>query len=269
MRKQRPLIVLLTDFGVRDPYVPIMKAVIESINPEAKVIDMVHDVESFNIMQAAFILSVSTRYFPRGTVFVVVVDPGVGTSRRAIVMKTCDGKFFVAPDNGVLSPIISSENLCEIREITNENFMLKPISGTFHGRDVFAPVAAYITLGTPLHLFGPEIKVDDVIKINMPKPSYHGNYVQGAIVYFDKFGNAITNIEVKNVRWLRPSSKVKVIVKREKFITKFVKSFGYVGEGETALIEDSFGLLELVVNRGSAKDRYGLKYGYEIIVERV
>jgi len=266
----KQIIALLTDFGMKDPYVSAMKAVIKSINPNVDVVDISHDVESFSIFQASFILAGVAKFFPRGTVFVVVIDPGVGTSRRALIVRTCADKVYVAPDNGVLTLIIDQEGLCEAYEITNENFMLKPVSKTFHGRDVFAPAAAYITLGVPLSLFGRKLSASSIKRIKVLKPKYLSNEVVGSLIHFDKFGNAITNIEADMVKWLNIGDQVKIIIDdRLRLSLKYVESFGYVGEGETALIKDSFGLLELVVNKGSAKDKYRLKLGSKIIVSKV
>ena len=266
----RQIIALLTDFGMKDPYVSAMKAVIKSINPNVDIIDISHDVESFNIFQASFVLAGAAKFFPRGAVFVVVVDPGVGTSRRALVARTCADRVYVAPDNGVLTLVMDREGLCEAYEITNENFMLKPVSKTFHGRDVFAPVAAYITLGVPLSFFGRKLGASGIKRIKVFKPKYMSREVIGSLIHFDKFGNAITNIEADMVEWLDIGDQVKVIIDDKlRLSVKYVESFGYVGEGETALIKDSFGLLELVVNKGSAKDKYGLKLGSEIVVSKV
>ncbi len=267
---RKPIIALLTDFGVKDPYVSAMKAVIKSINPYVEIIDISHDVESFDILQASFILAGAARLFPKETVFVVVVDPGVGTSRRALISKACSGRVYIAPDNGVLTLIMDRERFCEVYEISNENFMLKPVSRTFHGRDVFAPVAAYVTLGVPLSFFGKRLSVNNVERISILKPEYKFDEVVGALIYFDKFGNAITNIEADMVKWLNIGDQVEVSVAGKlKLIVKYVESFGHVREGEAALIKDSFGLLELVVNKGSARDKYGLKLGSEIVINKV
>ncbi len=266
----KQIIALLTDFGMKDPYVSAMKAVIKSINPNVDIIDISHDVESFSIFQASFVLAGASKFFPKGAVFVVVIDPGVGTSRRALIAKTCADKVYVAPDNGVLTLVIDQEGLCEAYEIMNENFMLKPVSKTFHGRDVFAPIAAYITLGVPLSFFGRKLSANSIKRIKVLKPKYMSHEVIGSLIHFDKFGNAITNIEADMVEWLDVGDQVKIIINDKlKLSLKYVESFGYVGEGEAALIKDSFGLLELVVNKGSAKDKYRLKLGSKIVVSKV
>lgn len=263
------IIGLLTDFGNKDPYVAIMKAVILGINPSVNIVDISHDVRKFSITEASFMLNVTYRYFPVNTIFTVVIDPGVGSTRRALAVKTSH-YIFIGPDNGVLIPAIIDDGVVEIREITNENFMLKPISKTFHGRDVFAISAAYISLGVPLSFLGPKIRLDDLVKVKLAQPIIWDKRAIGCFMYFDSFGNASTNIEIRKVPWLSYGDKVRLTIRDKEIIeTIFGKTFSDVKEDEPILLVNSFGFLELAVNKGSAQGKYNLKYKDKVVIERV
>lgn len=188
------LITLTTDFGTDDPYVATMKGVILNINPEVTIVDICHTIEPQNIAQAAFLLSTTYSYFPEGTIHVVIVDPGVGTERKALLLITPQA-FFVAPDNGVLSYIVE-ESPFEIEAIalTNPRFWLYPLSDTFHGRDIFAPVAAYLSSGIPPYEFGDPIS--SILTFPIPRPQIGEDGVLiGHVLHIDHFGNLITDIK--------------------------------------------------------------------------
>ena len=202
------IITLTTDFGLADPYVGIMKGVMLGINPKAIIVDISHAIEPQNIHQAAFILNTACRYFPQGTIHLVVVDPGVGSGRRAVILKTASA-YFVAPDNGVLSYIIAFSNSgqgggagleltklgpgFEAVAITNPRFWQHPPSSTFHGRDILAPVAAYLSLGVPVHEFGEPIQ--SLLAFSPPQPYFAADgALVGHIVHIDRFGDLITDI---------------------------------------------------------------------------
>ncbi|ACO04936.1 MAG TPA: hypothetical protein DEP48_03800 [Persephonella sp.] len=250
------VIALLTDFGTEDGFVGAVKGVIKSINPAVSIVDITHGIESFDILEGALILSSTYRYFPEGTVFVSVVDPGVGTERRPIVVKT-EKYFFVAPDNGVVSLAVKDQKIEKIIEIKNEDFMLKRDTETFHGRDIFAPVSAYISRGIPLDMLGKELK--DIKRINLPEPEIKDNTMTGQIIKFDKFGNCITNIkELPDFYEIEINGIT---------IKKVVKSF-LEGERESLnLIKGSFGFYEIFVPEGSCKDIFKLKKGDRILIK--
>ncbi|RLC71322.1 MAG: S-adenosyl-l-methionine hydroxide adenosyltransferase [Chloroflexi bacterium] len=188
------LITLTTDFGLNDPYVATMKGVILSINPGVTIVDICHAIEPQNIAQAAFLLSTTYRYFPQGTIHVVVVDPGVGTERRALLLVTAQA-FFIAPDNGVLTYIVEeASSEIEAFSLTNPRFWLSPLSDTFHGRDIFAPVAAYLSLGTPPHEFGEPVSSISTFPIPRPQTDEDGILI-GHVLHIDRFGNLITDIK--------------------------------------------------------------------------
>ncbi|MDD9975858.1 MAG: SAM-dependent chlorinase/fluorinase, partial [Candidatus Poribacteria bacterium] len=202
------IITLTTDFGIRDTYVGIMKGVILGINPNVQVVDLTHAIPPQDIYEAAFSIYAAHSYFPRGTIHVIVVDPGVGSDRRAIVCQT-DNAFFVCPDNGVLSYLLqSTEN--EARppvnavEIQNKAYYLPEVSNTFHGRDIFAPIAAHLSLGIPLEDLGPPVQT--LVQLPIQAPELSGNTLTGQIVKIDRFGNAITNISESAIAGLEGAS---------------------------------------------------------------
>ena len=205
-----PPIVLTTDFGTSDAYVGVMKGVILGINPRATVIDLTHEIAPQNLRQGSFVLGTNHLYFPTGTIHVAVVDPGVGTDRKPIVLETPAARF-VAPDNGLLSEVIkgylatsSADSFgsgrvtlppeLQAHELTNPRYRLSKVSNTFHGRDIFSPAAAYLSLGIPCEDMGPPVR--DVTYAPLPQPEVQGHILNGEVIYIDRFGNLITNIEV-------------------------------------------------------------------------
>jgi len=259
----RRVITLTTDFGLRDPYVGVMKGVILSINPEAIVVDISHDVPRHDVKAAALTLWSSYKYFPEGSIHVVVVDPGVGTSRRAIAIRS-RRHFFVGPDNGALMMAAADDGLIEVREVVNPKFKLSRISQTFHGRDVFAPTAARLSLGEDFSDLGPII--DDPIKLELPKFTVEGGRLVGEVLYVDGFGNVVTSIpsRVLEDQWFGKEFEVKV--GEESLKARLVKAYAEVDEGEPLLIPDSFDLVELAVNKGNAAERFKVRVGLRVEV---
>ena len=246
----RNLITLLTDFGSKDHYAGAMKGVILGINPDARIVDVTHEVEKYNILEAAFKLKSYYSHFPPGTVHVVVVDPGVGGPRRPIAAQA-GGYFFVGPDNGVFSPVFDSVDNQRIVEITNTAYMLGHVSGTFHGRDIFAPAAAHLSSGLGISELG--IDALSPVSVDIPEPSVSDNEITGEVLYGDSFGNLVTNIPGA---MLGPESKVYVGRHR---IDRISGSYGEAGKGGLLAILGSTGLLEIAVNQGSAKEVLNMK----------
>ncbi|MDP6612745.1 MAG: SAM-dependent chlorinase/fluorinase [Candidatus Hydrothermarchaeota archaeon] len=247
------IITLTTDFGDSE-YVGAMKGVIYSICPKANVVDISHWVRKFDIRHAAYVVLSTTPYFPRGTIHCVVVDPGVGTERRGIIVKTKE-HIYLGPDNGSFSFLTDIRKIIEIQQGSK--------SMTFHGRDVFAPIAAKLACGYEIEEFGEEIK--DVKKLEIKKASKEGGAVVGEVLCIDAFGNAITNIcsEILN---LGIGETVKVTVGKKKLDARFLESYGF-GDGEELIITvGSSGFLELAVNKGSASAVLGLKGGEKVVV---
>ncbi|MEE9604907.1 MAG: SAM-dependent chlorinase/fluorinase [Candidatus Scalindua sp.] len=259
MSKIQPVITLITDFGLQDGYVGVVKGVITKINPSVKIIDISNNIESQDIFQAAYVLYSSYAYFPKGTIHVVVVDPGVGSNRKVLCLKTKD-YLFIAPDNGVLSFIAAREESPSIREISNKKLFLPEISDTFHGRDIFAPTAAHLSKGFSYKDLGK--RVSKIKEIDLPKPIRSpGGVLKGEIIYVDGFGNLITNINRDMIDRLREKSENLVIVVGRRKLNKISNSYADVGVGDVVAILGSSGYLEISVSHGSAGDVLNLKKG--------
>ncbi|HLZ52964.1 MAG TPA: SAM-dependent chlorinase/fluorinase [Verrucomicrobiae bacterium] len=257
------LITLTTDFGTRDWFVGTMKGVLLGINPRAAILDLTHGISPGDIRAGAFALMAGCRYFPKGTVHVAVVDPGVGSQRRAIAVHTTD-YFFVGPDNGVLSWALARERIKAIRQLENPKHFLKTISRTFHGRDIFAPVAAQLSRGLPLRQLGKELK--DFVRLPWPKPTEQRGEVHGEIIYIDRFGNAITNIGTELIAGgLQGLCEV---TGKRKVRCVLAPFYGAVPANSPVAVIGSSGFLEIAVNGGSAAKRFGLDTGTTVIVRR-
>lgn len=263
-KHMKRVITLLTDFGVQDGYVGTMKGVIHTINPRASVVDLSHEVSPHDILEAAYILYSAYRYFPAGTVHLIVVDPGVGSPRRIVGMMA-DDYIFIAPDNGVLTFIIQRADVKEIFEITNEKYFLKPISDTFHGRDIFAPVAAHLSKGVALAKLGGRIGGIKKLKIVKPRVTKEG--FCGEVIHIDRFGNLITNIDRKLLEEFKVQiSKFKVKVGTE-VIFGISKSYADVETGKFLAIFGSSGFLEISVSQGNASKVLGVERGQKVEVQ--
>lgn len=253
------VITLLTDFGLKDPYVAQMKGVILSIAKDVKIIDISHEVHPQNIEQGAFLLYTSIPYFPKGSIHVAVVDPGVGTSRRGIIID-CKDYTLVGPDNGLLAPAARRCENFKVYEIVGKKYTLDKITYTFHGRDVFAPIAAYIANGISLADIGREI--EDYVDFNLEFGKVCEDKIEGKIFHIDRFGNLITNVEESLIkRYIEYGKEIDLIIKGRKYRVKFLKSYGYSKEGEILLTIGGIGFLEISVNKGSASRELGASIG--------
>jgi S-adenosylmethionine hydrolase len=248
------IITLTTDFGLKDPYVGIMKGVILSINPEASLVDISHQVKAGDITQAASLIQEAHNFFPKGTVHVAVVDPGVGGDRRPILIRTAD-YFFVGPDNGLFWPIISTDKAAETIHLKEKRYFLSHISPTFHGRDIFAPVAAHLSRGVnPLKM---GVTITDPMPLQLPAIQKDENALSGQIVRVDNFGNLITNIPGEDL--LPFSGTGKMVVKAGDLIIENVrKTYSEAKAGEALALIGSSGFLEIAVNQGRASERLGV-----------
>jgi len=264
------VIALLTDFGEEDFFVASLKGVIAGINPSARVIDITHSVPAFNTFAGGFVLYASYSYFPLGTIFLVIVDPGVGSDRKILLVETAR-HLFIAPDNGVLSLVLEKERIVRAREIRNPDYFLPAVSSTFEGRDKMAPAAAWLSLGVPAEKFGPEAA--SLYKEKTSQPELRGKELTGSIMYIDKFGNAITNIPAG---WLEtkvpPCSNRIFSLKLERRVQAgtglsdrheavFRKTYDSAEKNELIILEGSLGSLELVVREGSAASRLKVRAG--------
>jgi S-adenosylmethionine hydrolase len=261
----RPIITLTTDFGNSDHFVGTMKGVILDILPEARIVDICHSVQAFDVLDGALTISQAYSYFPNRTIHVVIVDPGVGTARRPILASS-DKYHFVAPDNGVLSLVYAREPRMHVRHITSEHYFLQPVSNTFHGRDIFAPVAAYLAKEVDSLKFGDE--VEDYVRFSAPKPkAVDQNRVRGVVLKVDRFGNLITNITPQDVPMLfAAEGKAFKIVVGNCEITEIHSAYAEGAPGEVMGVLGSMGFLEIAANRGAAAQLTGAGKGTDVTI---
>ena len=250
------IIALLTDFGMRDYFVAAMKGVILSIDPKANIIDMTHEIAPQDIRSASFILQSCYRDFPTKTIFTTIVDPGVGSERRAILVETAE-YFFIAPDNGLLSFVFEESENFKVFEINNDIFFRQPVSQTFHGRDIFAPCAAYLSRGSKAFEFGNEIN-DPVRLANQNPRRISQNTVEAEIIFIDRFGNLITNLKADDL-----PDEFYLEINNQK-IEKLCRFFAEAKAGEFFMIEGSAGLLEVAVFQDSAESLLNARIGQKI-----
>ena len=295
-----PVITLLTDFGYQDAYIGIMKGVIASINPSATVIDICHDVQPQDVFGGAYLLSTAYQYFPKGTIHVAVVDPGVGSKRDIVCVEFRDC-FFIVPDNGILSFVIQQESPRRLVRATNTRYFLPSPSNTFHGRDVFAPLAAYMSLGVKLQRMGDKIDRLERLNISVPVTGKSGK-LAGEVMHIDRFGNLITNItrdhlqpqyrptknnpkfrnskletrnskseirnpksETRNSKLETRNPKLEIAIGKEKIIG-LCASYMDVGKGRPLAIIGSTGYLEISVNQGSAQKHFKARRESKVMV---
>jgi len=252
------IITLTTDFGLRDPYVAEMKAAILCICSDAVIVDISHCIDKFNIRMGAYMLASASPHFPKGTVHVAVVDPGVGTQRRSLLIQTRQG-FFVGPDNGVLLLAAERQDITSIHEITNPKLMLPNVSSTFHGRDVFAPAAAHLSNGVPPSDFGPGIR--DVVKPEFAKVKRSNGTLIGEVLHVDGFGNVITNISEQDKTKLQAREWILAELPNRNLRLRFSKAYAEAKPKEALAIIGSHGYVELAVNQGNAGEAFHIKVG--------
>lgn len=269
MRSQpsRPYpIALLTDFGYRDHYVGAMKGVIATIAPAAPIVDITHGIPPQSVVAGAIALRESWRYFPRRTVFLAVVDPGVGTARRPIAIETAAGCRLVGPDNGLLFPTAEAAGIVRIVELTSRRYRLPRLSSTFHGRDLFAPCAAYLWSGTRLAALGRAI--EEIEPLNIGHPQVAKNELRGKVIYVDGYGNLVTNIDRASfLRFAAHFSGRRLSVKIARGASLPVcKTYGDVPKGAPLATFGSFELLEVAVRDGSAARRFAVQLGMPVKV---
>jgi S-adenosylmethionine hydrolase len=254
------VITLLTDFGLTDEYVGVLKGVIHGINPVAVIIDVTHGIAPQNVATAAYTLKAAYSYFPGGTIHVAVVDPGVGTARDIVAVR-CDGHLFLAPDNGLLAPIMNEISPDEGYRVENRDFFRHPVSATFHGRDVFAPVAARLSQGLPLKALGRPLNIDALQPLHVQEPRVSpAGVLEGEIVGVDRFGNLITNIGSKHLAELG-SGKIDILL-GDHLVTAMPRTTYAQGKpGEVIALIGSRNCLEIAVNGASASNTLNMTHG--------
>jgi len=264
--KASGIITLSTDFGEHDPYAGMIKGVILSINPAARIVDITHGISPGSIPEGGAIIKQAYPYFPSGTVHVGVVDPGVGGERRPIAVSSKD-HFFVGPDNGIFWPIIAADPLADVIHLTEKRYWMDAVSSTFHGRDIFAPVAACLSRGIDPYLLGE--KIDDPVALGYPLVRRERDRLVGEVIRVDHFGNLITNVTAEDLRDFLSSEDLKVTI-GGLALMGIHTTYGDASEGEPLALIGSSNLLEIAVNRGSARAELGdaCRIGSKVTVSR-
>jgi len=258
----RPVITLTTDFGTDSSYVAQMKGVILSINREIEIVDITHQVPPQDVRHAALVLAEVAPRFPRGTLHICVVDPGVGTERE-IVFAQIGTQFFIAPDNGVLSRLLRRALPRHAVKLRNQTIWLHPVSDTFHGRDIMAPVAACFVSGAHPELFGPPI--ERLQTLDWPEPRMEGRQICGCVLYVDSFGNLITNIDQQQIEQVSGTKELSVSC-AGRTVRGIVRAYGHADAGSLVALIGSNGLLEIAVVQGSAARQLGVEAGQEVVL---
>src|SRR5579872_882242 len=271
-QKYPPTIVFMTDFGVVDDSVAICRGVMYGIMPEVRIVDLTHQVTPFSILDGARFLYGATPYFPSGTVFVVVVDPTVGSTRKAIVARSKRGQYFVLPDNGLLTLVEQRDGIEAVREITNPEWMIgSKLSSTFHGRDIFSPAGAHVARGDDWTKAGPEVPVKDLVRLDMKAATVDDRGLHGTVIATaGPFGNLVTNISAEDFFKLgyQRGQEIPVSIGGREMTLKFVKTFSDVPVGQPLLYIDSRGRLAMAVNQNSFAATYGVKVPSGIEIPR-
>jgi S-adenosylmethionine hydrolase len=271
-QKYPPTIVFMTDFGVVDDSVALCKGVMYSIKPDVRIVDLTHQVTPFSILDGARFLYGATPYFPEGTVFVVVVDPTVGSTRKAIVAHSKRGQYFVLPDNGLLTLVEQRDGIDAVREITNPDWMIgSKMSSTFHGRDIFSPAGAHVARGDDWTKVGPEIPVKDLVRLDLKAATLDAHGLNATVIATDgPFGNLVTNVDAEDFFKLgyQRGQEVPVTLAGKEMTIKFVKTFSDVPVGQPLLYIDSRGHIALAVNQNSFAATYGIKPPVALLIPK-
>jgi S-adenosylmethionine hydrolase len=271
-QKYPPTIVFMTDFGTVDDSVPICKGVMYSIMPDVRIVDLSHQVTPFSIADGARFLYGATPYYPAGTVFVVVIDPTVGSTRKAVIIQSKRGQYFVLPDNGLITLVAQRDGLLAAREITNPKWMIgKALSSTFHGRDVFSPAAAHLARGDDWGQVGANVSLESLVRLNLSAARIEGDTLFGEVIATDgPFGNLVTNIDAEEFLKLgyQHGQMVPVTIGDTKTELPFVKTFSDVPLNKPLIYIDSRGRFALAVNQASFAATYGIRPPARLVISR-
>jgi S-adenosylmethionine hydrolase len=262
-------ITFLTDFGLQDDFVGVCHGVIARIAPDARVIDLTHGIAPQAVLQGALVLRNAVSYLPEG-VHLAVVDPGVGTSRRAVAVRCRDGRVFVGPDNGLLLLAADASGVEAAHELADERFRLPDVSRTFHARDVFAPAAAHVARGVPVDELGPPVPAADLVRVELPEPEVGRAQIGAVVLAVDRFGNVATNAGREHVErlGLEAGDRVEVRLALDRYYAVVAEAFGDAQAGELILYEDSYGMLTLAISEGDAARLTGLRPGDRLRIAR-
>jgi S-adenosylmethionine hydrolase len=264
MKGRDPLITLTTDFGWRDPFVGQVKGIIYGINPNVEIVDITHEITPHDIQEGAIVTGLSYKYFPLRTIHLVIVDPGVGSIRKPIIVTT-ERHYFVGPDNGIFSFIYALEkDSFHVTHITADHYFLNKDSPTFQGRDVFAPVTGWLSKGIPVKHFG-EL-TDDYVRRTIPEPEVSSeSRIEGEIIYIDRFGNALSNIS-RDIFYSSFEGTSKILINGK--VVHLKRHYAEAGDRDLYCLFNSFRLLEFFTNRGRATESHNIKVGDTVSVER-
>jgi hypothetical protein len=262
-------VTFLTDFGLQDDFVGTCHGVIKRIAPETEIIDVTHGIRPGRILQGALVLANTLPYMPVG-VHLAVVDPGVGGGRRPLALRDAEGRHYVGPDNGLLLPAAERNGgVVEAHELANPAYALASVSRTFHGRDLFSPAAAHLSLGVPLAELGPPIDPEALVRLDIPEPEVGVNRIRATILGVDRFGNISLNLTRDHLDQasIVPGMRVELSARGERYYAVAARTFGDAGAGDLILYEDSYRNLAVAVSRGSAADLLGIEEGSEILIQ--
>ncbi|HSI87089.1 MAG: S-adenosyl-l-methionine hydroxide adenosyltransferase family protein [Candidatus Methylacidiphilales bacterium] len=260
-------IALLTDYGISDPYLPQLKGSILTINPNVNLVDLTHSVTPFQPREASFILNLAAQEFPANTIFVVVVDPGVGTSRLPILLKTEAGKYYFGPNNGIFTRLINREGFAKAWKLQNPKYFREQnVSATFHGRDIFGPCAAHLAAGVEPDQFGPSISRNAIVSLGTHPPAATGQSITAEVLHVDHYGNVITNIPRDFSPSLQEGVMLRILINNVMHTPIMVRTYDELTQGKMGVLYGSNNLLEICVNRGSAADLLKLKVGDTLVI---
>ena len=264
------IITFLTDFGLQDDFVGTCHGVIKRIAPQAEVIDITHGIPPQQVLQGALVLCNTLPYMPVG-VHLAVIDPGVGGSRRPLALRDAEGRLYVGPDNGLLTPAAERfGGVAEAHELANPEYALQPVSRTFHGRDLFSPAAAHLSLGLELAELGPPIAAETLVRLDIPQPAIDGGAAQAAVLYVDRYGNIQLNLNREDMEALdiSPGARLELECMGERYYAIAVRTFADARPGDILLYEDSYRNIAIAINGGSAAEMFAARPGDPISLRR-
>jgi S-adenosylmethionine hydrolase len=257
-----PVITFLTDFGLQDDFVGTCHGVMKRIAPEIDVIDITHGIPPQAVLQGALVLANTVQYMPVG-IHLAVVDPGVGGTRRALALRDHEGRSYVGPDNGLLVPAAERGGIAAAHEIVNPDFMLAPVSRTFHGRDVFAPVAAHLALGADIGRLGPPIAADALVRLDLPTPDIGSERLAATVLYVDRYGNMQLNLTREHLEQagIAPGTRIELELDGERYYAIATRTFGDARSGDIILYEDAYRNVAVAISGGDAAAMFGVAPG--------
>jgi S-adenosylmethionine hydrolase len=261
-----PVITFLSDFGLQDDFVGVCHGVIKRIAPDAEIIDVTHGIEPQRVLQGALVLANTIPYMPEG-VHLAVVDPGVGSQRRALALRSGDERLLVGPDNGLLVPAAERQGgIAEVHELTNPAYALESVSRTFHGRDLFAPAAAHLARGVELGELGPPVAVDALIRLDLPEPDFGTSRIRATVLYVDRYGNMQLNLTREHLQEIgvEPGRRVELELGLERYYAVAARTFADARRGDIILYEDAYRNMSVAITGGNAAEMFGVVAGQEV-----